>query len=222
LQSPLPSRASLYQACDGNRTVRVRVAADQDVARLPGWQGLLRSRVEAVSREYERRFQIRFKPVEFVVWFAPSETDIDSLRPALRRQAPPRGNEILLGFTGRIEPAKLGSVVPFSNLLIVSERGEDSEAAKAMILAHELAHLFGARHVPDSNSLLSPAPRTFDVDAENTNTIWKLRTFDFGLGRLGPRAQTILDFYAPDGELELASLLEADGSCPRRSQGMNR
>ena len=112
----------ILQACDGNRTLRVRVAADQDVSRQPGWQGLLRSRLEVVSREYERRFQIRFKPEEFVVWFAPSETDIDSLRPALRRQTPPRGNQILLGFTGHVEPAKLGSVVPFSNLLIVSER----------------------------------------------------------------------------------------------------
>jgi hypothetical protein len=123
------------------------------------------------------------------IWSAPADaTDLDALLAAARAVEPPAGGALLA-----LAPAqqvrdfdfateRTGLAVPLGRhaVAICPGRGEASVGTAA----HELAHLFGAVHVDDETSIMSPTA-DFDArffDPKNREILRANRERDFSTG----------------------------------------
>ena len=186
------------------RVVRVKALADPSFrARNPRWQEELRARVEAASVFFEREFDIRFVTERAAAW--PERERIPStagLMVKLKQDFPPQSNDgvfdLIVAFTaepisrylptGRPRVDRIGDCrVGLGNYVVttVSEifrnLPENPELDyDTVALIHELAHIFGAEHVNDINSIMN---ETFDhrlaFDMKNRATVLNNRSCPF-------------------------------------------
>ena len=65
--------------------------------------------------------------------------------------------DVLLGFSGQhFSNERMGSVVPFSNTLVVVDRAERDELENVAVPNQMLAYLLGAWHLPDRTCAVRP------------------------------------------------------------------
>jgi tetratricopeptide (TPR) repeat protein len=172
------------------RTLTMRAAPDDSYRAQPNWEGNLRTNVAAVSALYEKAFQIRFVLLDIVPWAAAPGGDRVRQISKLMADVPPGRADLVVAFSGRCEGTKAGWTWLFDRYaLVTSGCGifADQTTAQA-ILAHELAHLFGAFH-PASNveSVMRSVIRSGPADRfdDQTTRILRLtRNFDFSQGVL--------------------------------------
>ncbi len=186
------------------RVVRIKVVADVPFrARNPNWAEAARGLVESASDYYEREFDIRFATQSVFAW--PAAERIDStpvLLARLKKEFPVRAKDgsydLIVAFTaenvspyltaGRPRVDRIGNcrqglasyaVVPIHK--VFHYQGTDAEPELDVVaLIHELAHVFGAEHVEDINSIMN---ETFgyrtEFDAKNRSVILKNRACPF-------------------------------------------
>jgi tetratricopeptide (TPR) repeat protein len=101
-------------------------------------------------------------------------------RAALKEISQQRADVLLL-ITGVSEGDRTGSVSPFSHTAVVADFPNRSENENSLILAHELAHLFGAPH-ETSSTLMAETPRSAYFSSRALALIRHLRNYDFAAG----------------------------------------
>jgi tetratricopeptide (TPR) repeat protein len=174
--------ASWYYYFDPSRsrTFRVKIYTDLSFRQGRDWQGVVRSRLEAVNRIYRDTVQMQWEI-----------SSIDAVDPGAalptmeeRRQrlaAAPRGSEDLaLCLTSAPEPDHKAAVMPFSHAAVVADSRTDSESANSLRLAHELAHLFGAEHEP--GTLMADPPDNARFAPRAVSLLRTLKRYDFQTG----------------------------------------
>src|SRR5215467_14376574 len=167
------------------RTVTIRAAPDGSYRAQPNWEGNLRTNVAAVSALYEKTFRLRFVLLDIVPWAAALRGDRVRQISKLMADVPPGRADLVVAFSGRCEGNKAGWTWLFDRYALVTSgcgAPPANQATAQAILAHELAHLFGAFH-PASNveSVMrgGPADR---FDEQTTRMLRLTRDFDFSRG----------------------------------------
>jgi Flp pilus assembly protein TadD len=132
---------------------------------------------------------------------------------------------LLLAITGQGQGSRTASVSPFSHAAVIVDDPSLTEARNTLILAHELAHLFGASHETGSETLMADKPVNETFPPRTVRLIRQLRDYDFtrgvrGLnGRMDRRAtdelREELTGLSPEPEMQahmiLAAAMQADG-----------
>jgi tetratricopeptide (TPR) repeat protein len=163
------------------------VAADPGVRSQPDWQKRIRNRVAAVSSLY-RDLGVRWRVVRFAEWDPLTQAALDDLRQEFRKHEPAADADVRIAFvSSAIEPQQRSSVVAFCRTVMVVG-SESSEERKTALLAHTLAHLFGARDVVgEDHSRMA-------FDPASAALIRRFHTFDF---RKGPAdSKEVLSYFA--------------------------
>jgi Flp pilus assembly protein TadD len=94
-----------------------------------------------------------------------------------------RLTDIYVILTGVHEGTRTGSVSPFTRVAVVVDYPDKSEALNARLMAHELAHLFGAPYDPAwVESLMSEKPESSKFSARTIVLIKRMRNYPFALG----------------------------------------
>ncbi|MCX5732908.1 MAG: tetratricopeptide repeat protein [candidate division NC10 bacterium] len=171
------------------RSVAVRVAADEALRALPGWEVMVRGTVEEVAEIYSRLFQVRWMLVEIVPWSSGDGfADGSALLDQLKKDVPVTGVEVVVGWSGRrCAPASSGKARPFSTHLVIMTRCDHPVGrapAPARILSHEFAHLFGAFHLAPGVRSVMQAGGADDFDSQTARVIRLTRSMDFAMGVL--------------------------------------
>jgi hypothetical protein len=141
--------------------------------------------VDEASAVFLREADLRFEPV-YQTWAVPEAArDLDSLLRAARDVAPPRDGAVLAFATEQAPQRRLG----FAKTGLAEPLGAhvvalctDEGAPSALTVTHELAHLFGAVHVRERASIMSPTAdfqATF-FDPLNRRIVRELRLREFG------------------------------------------
>jgi len=177
--------------------LRVRAAVTPSFQLRQDWRKLLEARFAAVSSLYSTVGGPRFEIADVREWACmPAVEGLDSCRKRLRDLLTPGNYDVIIGFVSQDNPARRASMVPFSRTAVIVDSATDSEEQNRRILAHELAHLFGAAHLPpaDPPGLLSEKPANDRIDPRTAGLLHDVRGFDFrgGLERLDPAEETKL------------------------------
>jgi len=109
--------------------------------------------------------------------------------------------DVLVAITGVHEGRRTGSAAPFARAIVVVDSADQPEAHNAIVLAHELAHLFGAQHEPAAlRTILAETPETATFSPKSVQLIRRMRDYPFqsGVGGLlqGSWAKRAVDAIA--------------------------
>jgi Flp pilus assembly protein TadD len=177
------------------RDVRVRIVADEEWRRDPGWESRAGSLLRAASAEFERVSAVRLVPAAFGGWESEDAVDsMEALADALESRADKEGCDILVALTA--QPNLAGGLFGYSIFKegLVMIRASDDAAAFAGALKHEIGHLFGAVHVSNPASVMDVFLQGKEFDPLNREAIRLLRdrpfnTIDFPIPKpVRPRA----------------------------------
>lgn len=164
------------------RVITVCVFTDPAFRERAGWHKVLNTRLEAVNRIYERQVGILWKVIDTR---SPDPTvdlaNLDDRRADLAQNTYCRA-DLILSITGLKEGGRTGSVSPFSHGAIVVDKPKQTESQNTLILAHELAHLFGAVHDPGADTLMSAKPVSARFSSRTAKLIHSLRDYNFARG----------------------------------------
>ncbi|HRD01068.1 MAG TPA: tetratricopeptide repeat protein [Candidatus Saccharicenans sp.] len=163
--------AASYQ----HREIRVNLLGDQDLSRRPEAATEVESALREVSAEFKRLFGLSFIPVGWSSW----ETDkgsrnVQELAENLDRrgvQVKDRRAEITMAVTGRsnLRPEYSGLTLFKSSMIIIVYTPDRVRLRR--LIRHELGHIFGAVHVPESQSVMSCSGEGGHFDAYNQEII---------------------------------------------------
>jgi Flp pilus assembly protein TadD len=177
--------------CSRPRVVSLLVAADASVRSQPNWQKRITNRVAEVSELY-RGMGIQWRVARFAQWDPPSGQGLDELRKEFRKREPATDADIRIAFLKH--PSDTGQpsgVVAFCRTVVLSDEPAAGEDRNVALLAHALAHLFGARDAPGDNDHARFVP-----DPAVSALVRRFRNFDF---RKGPAdSKEVLEYYAED------------------------
>jgi hypothetical protein len=176
------------------RTIRVRVACDEEWRAKERWATVARGRLERASAVFEKRFALRWKAVDVVQWR--SDDDAPTMRELieqLERDVPLADVDVVVGFTGQTRAkaadrdyAQAGVAWCFGRSALVRESREGApDDWYVGALAHELGHVMGAWHAttPDSVMFQSGGRTTHErFDAVSAGVIELCRDLDFARG----------------------------------------
>lgn len=163
------------------RTVRVKVAIDEEFRQRP-LQWLKAERwVSTASRFFETNFGLSFKISKFNSWTSDnSKTALPGLLQNLYDEIGREGSDIVLGFTGQIHRDSVATgVASYRHGYALVRRMKD-EYLSAVTVVHELCHLFGAVDLEDESSIMNEDEPRLECD-EFTRRIVRLhlgRGFD--------------------------------------------
>ena len=171
------------------RAIRVVVVSDFGFRERRNWDKVLTQRFAAVNRLFEGTgVQWQVLNAEHLDPAA-NAGDLDTRRLELERQEATAA-DVVVSFTGQGEGDRLGAVVPFTHAAIVVDFPQQNEEQNTLILAHDLAVLFGAAIEPaGSETVMAVPPRNAAWPRGTAELIHKLRGYDFagGIGSLKDR-----------------------------------
>jgi len=193
------------------RVVRVKAVADEALREEnPRWRETLDGLLNAASDYFEDNFGIRLDVQEIAAWSPAGRSPFTSvLLRQLKETYPPgpdTGNaDLVIGFTGskvdtygmgiarvdRIGDCQhgLGTYVISSAGAPFRYKGKQSELEwDAVALVHEMGHVFGATHTPESDSIMHyPFGYRSRFDLKNSDVISRNKFCAFGRGEQARR-----------------------------------
>jgi tetratricopeptide (TPR) repeat protein len=180
------------------RLLRIRAAADDELRQRDDWESVVRDHLQFASSYYEQAFGIRFRLVQVVEWDSDdTSAGLADLVDELERDVSPDGVDVVVGFSAqRPRPGKLSKSVALPTGLtpslgrvsLIRVMPEDENYDLRLAVIHEIAHLFGAFHTAQQDSIMRESvegPRTFQIDLENGKMLRLMRLFDFEQGVQG-------------------------------------
>jgi tetratricopeptide (TPR) repeat protein len=187
--TPLFVCVLLLGGCSHPRELRLDVAADPAFRGDPAWQSEIRSRLANVSKAFESQVGIRLVVAHVGPWATDGAVSGESLPTMLRRVERAPGADVLVGISGRqIAGKPLGETIPFDDLTLIVQSRAVAPERNVAALMHEIAHLFGAWHSQDKQSVMYEIPSTTRLDDTSKRVLRLMRQFDFGksLAQISP------------------------------------
>ncbi|MCF6159561.1 MAG: tetratricopeptide repeat protein [wastewater metagenome] len=178
------------------RIVKVKAVGDKQFRKQEDWRRTIEEGIRRVSAFFEKQFDISFVLKEIGEWDAAESKDIQSLLKDLEKKTGKGNNDIVIGFSSQL-PSRvscifrglpLGVALPFHDYLVVradKNAHHTKNDRMVRILAHELAHVFGAFHVNDSSSIMNISlqdKEEMKFDAGNKQIIALSGSLDFHKG----------------------------------------
>ena len=178
------------------RLIRVHAVAGPTFRHRPNWQESIKKRFEFASEVYEVNFRIRFEVASISEWNEVNELDpLERSFQKLYQVEPTDDTDITAAFlyTGLLRDEQLrnahadnlGRSAPFGRYLIIRDAPRLATSTKERTLIHELAHMFGALHSQNTESLMAryvEQTDTFIFDQINGERVWQARNYDFRAG----------------------------------------
>lgn len=165
----------------GQRTVRVKVAIDEEFRQRPLQRLKAEKWVSTASGFFETNFGISFKISEFKSWTSDnSKTALPGLLQNLYDKIGREGSDIVLGFTGQIYSGSEVSGVASYRYGYALVRRMKNEHLTMITVVHELCHLFGGVDLENESSIMNKDEPRLERD-EFTSQIVRLhrgRNFD--------------------------------------------
>ena len=167
------ARAEQEHACslpDARRTLALRIALDARYpARWPGWESRLSRTLACVNTIYGAT-GLQFEAADIVEW-SPTDrerNDLYALLDRVQRELPDDRKSLVVGITvwdDRRVYSGSGGEIGLSQRASCVVPSWPRVENDCIILAHELGHLVGARHVPGKQWLMGWAARPFHLPA---------------------------------------------------------
>ncbi len=222
--------------------VPVKLLTDDDEATLQSyWEPLLRQRVAAASKIFEKHCRVRFEVVAVDTW--DSDDTIDDFEKSIvefEREIAPHPARLAIGFTSQYRIRRPGDHLgatraPLHTHVLIREWvPHTTETERLEVLLHELGHFLGASHAQEYDSVMRPnladqrsRARSFRVGFDPFNTFImyllaeELRSGKFhGFSAIRPRRKAYLQVayqalakLHPDDKtpLRYLALLEGQG-----------
>ncbi|OGW81007.1 MAG: hypothetical protein A3G33_01365 [Omnitrophica bacterium RIFCSPLOWO2_12_FULL_44_17] len=192
LQSPL-----VYAV--PSRELRVGVAVTREYQSNREWKPLFERRLAYASKIFQNEFQIKFKPAKYWDWNPSNENrDMTYLLEDLKSQFPLNRMDVdfVIGLSRLFEvktPEEMkdvdviGRTQIFAGYIILRNPKKTLyQIQEETVLVHEIAHLFGAVHTNESNTIMYPIvyrqiPTRFDM--KNQDIIRLTRDMNFKEGQ---------------------------------------
>src|SRR5690349_5140854 len=166
------------------REITVAIYSDLTFRERPNWRDTLHARFDAVTKMYDRAARVRWK-VKADDLTDPSALlrTLDARRGALKERPPVDKADLLVLYTGSPETGRTASANPFSHVIALADLPKEPESTNVLLLAHELAHQFGAPHEDKSSKNLMSEPAANDQFPDRTvKIIRKMRDYNFAAG----------------------------------------
>ncbi len=181
---------------DGDvRVLRIRACADEELRAREDWEQEIIEHLEFASGLYERTWGVRFDIVEIVEWESDdSGQGMGDLVDELEEEIPTDGVDVVIGFSAQNpRRGKLSKYVALpwgltpslGRASMIRAMVDDESYDLHLAVVHEIAHLFGAFHVEQQESVMRETvggPRTFQFDIENGKLMRLMRDYDFEAG----------------------------------------
>ncbi|MBZ0108344.1 MAG: tetratricopeptide repeat protein [Candidatus Scalindua rubra] len=178
------------------RIVKVKAVADEEFRKSPNWVEEIEESFKRSSAFYEEQFGIKFELKQIGEWISDNNTkNIQKLLRQLKDQVGKEGGDLVVGFTRQstnmaecvFNRAALGVALPFNDYVLVrvNKNADFNYHVMALVLTHELGHVFGALHVDDSSSIMNPSlndSSIFRFDDNNRELIKLTRFVDLDKG----------------------------------------
>jgi len=160
-------------------------AADQVYRKYYGryWRTMLQRRLLFVNDIFSRQFGIEFFTKKFIAWNTSSQDSLQLLNKEIQKDIKMEKRNIIIGIThdnNLIRNWKKLNVIGISNPMLGYIVMKDIPAFhdinswdsidEALILVHELGHLFGAAHILNPNSVLFPSNLSMSYKFDEFNT----------------------------------------------------
>ncbi len=216
---------------DGDlRVLRIRACADEELRARADWEAEIREHLDFASRIFESTFGVRFAVVDLLQWDTDDEGQgLGDLVDELEAEVPLDGVDVVIGFSAQ-DPrrGKLSKYVALpwgltpslGRASMVRAMVDDESYDLHLAVVHEIAHLFGAFHVTQQDSVMRETvqgPRTFQFDVGNGKLLRLMRDYDFEAGVEGlseDTAQRLNDLWRRGGgEVDTSPLAEALFNC---------
>jgi len=155
----------LHPCAAGAREVSLEVLADEEFRSEEGWQDRVRSMIAAVAGEFERRFQIGFRVTRIREWRPPPDLkSLELLAEDLDRTWERGDADMVVAFTARKDFSGVHrGCAMFRPAIVVVKSSAGTEKA-IQYLTHEMAHIFGAVHLIDKESIMDLLGRGTQFD----------------------------------------------------------
>jgi len=140
----------------GVREITLRLAADEEMLAIWGAKKKVEEALSEVSRDFEKLFALRFSWQGWSDWKSDNRLQqLEELAARLDLQAGKGSANILVAVTAQkdLTLEHTGFSLFKSGVIVVIYNSD--QAKLRQLLAHELAHVFGAVHVPLSDSIMS-------------------------------------------------------------------
>jgi tetratricopeptide (TPR) repeat protein len=139
------------------RVLHIRAVGDTEFRKRDNWRTLIESRVQAASRYYQV-FDITWV-LESVGEWSPDPQAAPEVRRRQLAGTQTDGNWVYIGFgAAQDDAADPGIAIPFDSRVLVYDYPAKTEAENAAVLAHQVAHVFGAWHSNNDGSLMHVPP----------------------------------------------------------------
>lgn len=200
-----------WAAEPGIRTIKLRIAADQEFRKYDDWENIIKKRMQEVSKFSENNFGIRFEIMDIVNWESEGfDAQLYKFLADIRKKVPLGGADAVLGFSGNecMGSHRAASEFFGQRLFVLDwpDKGNkpgSSEKCMATITMHELLHLFGMWHIKDQSSIMtfSINDSSVCVDARTKQYMALMRDYDLARGVWGldqATVQKIIELHSLD------------------------
>jgi Tfp pilus assembly protein PilF len=177
------------------RTITLRLVPDETYQTRDGWEAALRTAVTTVSDIYAQHFQIRLAIHDIVPWSAGETVPAREMLKRLKARMGLGEANVVIAFShGRCLPPEHGAALPFDQFAFIltgcPAAGGSRSPPTAVILSHEVAHLFGAFHPAPGVQSVMRGGAADRFDDQTIRVIHLMRGFDFRQGVLGMNEPT--------------------------------
>ena len=193
---------------DPHRTIKLKIAVDEEFRRLPAPSLLeVKKTVAASSGFFKKHFGLSLKIQEVVRWRSDNtKWTLEELFDDLYDSVGRGDCDVVIGFSGQIRSeSRAFGVASYDQGYILVKRSLNSYVSKT-VLTHELCHVFGAVDLEMEESVMNEGRPDFEAD-EFTKQIVRLhenRRFGPGIFPLGPEDQeTAIALYERRKNLRL-------------------
>lgn len=159
---------------------------------FPRWNDRIQQLVSAVSGHFEANFGIRLNLLGCETWHRFTLPGVNETPLIELFHVDPLHADLVIGFTvlqlpQRSAAVELASTACFGQHVVFHESTDGQIAARAaLVLLHELCHVFGAFHLNDRRSVMQPmintVPRQVSVTEATRQVIRLTRTVDLRQG----------------------------------------
>ncbi len=177
------------------KTIRLKIAIDEESRRLPGLAVLeVKKTVAASSRFFRKHFGLSLEILEIVRWHSDNtKWSLEELFDDLFSTVERGDSDIVIGFSGQIRSeSKVFGVASYDQGYILVKKPSNFSISR-VILTHELCHIFGAVDLEMETSLMNKDNPKLECDDFTRRIVHLHRNRRFGRGvfPLSPEDQKI-------------------------------